>query len=48
MRDLKFLSKDELMSYFKELQPTLKWDLNKFTCLELRELTEMHFSTYEL
>ena len=44
MKDLETMSIVELRSYFKELQPSLRWNLDSFTRIELVELINMHFS----
>ena len=44
MKDISKMTKSELISYFKELQPCLRWDLNQMTEYELKECIMMHFS----
>ena len=44
MKDLSIMSITELRAYFRELQPSLRWDLESLTRVELIELIQMHFS----
>jgi len=44
MIDLSIMSVIELRAYFRELQPSLRWNLDSFTRVELIDVIQMHFS----
>ena len=45
MKNIDSMSKLELIQYFKELQPSLRWKLDYFSERGLKECIKMHFSS---